>query len=625
VIEATGTMPSNAVIKKNDLKPASGWSKISAKTKEDIAEDKRKIREDREKRLAAKSKPKKVQSLRAQSEHMQKLRPSASFPRKSQSLRVKEDTTTSLASSKKTAVPRALKKDPTSRRKLSGARNEHTKDAIISEHEVPLQSSSPEPECEKSPPQKTKSDEAMEEMAARLKGKIRDEEREMRKREREREHLKKAVEDYKNALKNPPVVPTNDGAKKVLKISALLARGGPEVKAYRQEQAEEAVNSWILHPDKCSIVEHTFDGSTVADTKKEMTVKTTIRRALERFKHDPEKYLAMIFPYEGDENKQHDITLILRAGTTGFRPTEPRNDNGGSFKILTHFYQRLEPFPKHHLPRNWRDQYTDDFTFQGKKLHSRENRAILPGRGMGVGDCANMKFIGDYAEPNDVVRGTEVGNCWLLSAIACVTDYDFAVRRLFRKTPNFPDCPVDLPNQYVVTLWDLKTWKEVDVMVDERLPVRSGAPGFLLGAKPSKTGNIWVPYLEKAIAAHCGGWDKLQGGACTSAWPMMTGSRNQYTISQNPKTKNYFCSARFNKVEQQWTEHTSSPHDSDQSVWKVSWPKVGGGGSANTELSEENLFQKLVAWNDNNFLIGAGTNVSSDEDTRDGIIGEWRD
>jgi hypothetical protein len=84
---------------------------------------------------------------------------------------------------------------------------------------------------------------------------------------------------------------------------------------------------------------------------------------------------------------------------------------------------------------------------------------------------------------------------------------------LFRRYKKFPDCPaVDHPYQYyVVTLWDLKTWKEVDVVVDERLPVRSDGSGFLLGAKPSRDGKLWVPYLEKAIAAHCGGFDKLQG------------------------------------------------------------------------------------------------------------------
>jgi hypothetical protein len=141
-------------------------------------------------------------------------------------------------------------------------------------------------------------------------------------------------------------------------------------------------------------------------------------------------------------------------------------------------------------------------------LHDKK-KPLLPGRGMGLGDAANMKLIGDYAEPSDVYQGS-VGDCWLLSAIACLADFDFAVKRLFRKNKNFRELPLDEPNQYTVTLWDLKTWKEVDVVVDERLPVRSDSM-FLLGSKPSKDGKFWVPYLEKAIAAHCGGWDKLEG------------------------------------------------------------------------------------------------------------------
>ena len=31
------------------------------------------------------------------------------------------------------------------------------------------------------------------------------------------------------------------------------------------------------------------------------------------------------------------------------------------------------------------------------------------------------------------------------------------------------------------------------------------------------------PDLEKAVAAHCGGWDKIDGGQCTHAWALLTG------------------------------------------------------------------------------------------------------
>jgi hypothetical protein len=67
---------------------------------------------------------------------------------------------------------------------------------------------------------------------------------------------------------------------------------------------------------------------------------------------------------------------------------------------------------------------------------------------------------------------------------------------------------------------------------------------------------------------------------------------------------------------QKWVDRNNSPHDSDQSLWKVSWPKVDGGGSRDLELTGAQLFVRLAAWtNDNNFLIGAATNGSSDQET----------
>ena len=52
----------------------------------------------------------------------------------------------------------------------------------------------------------------------------------------------------------------------------------------------------------------------------------------------------------------------------------------------------------------------------------------------------------------------------------------------------------------------------------------------LLGCEVSKDGELWACYLEKALAAHCGGWDKINGGQCTHAWALLTGCREQYTI-----------------------------------------------------------------------------------------------
>ena len=111
-----------------------------------------------------------------------------------------------------------------------------------------------------------------------------------------------------------------------------------------------------------------------------------------------------------------------------------------------------------------------------------------------------------------------------------------------------------------------------------------------------------------------------KGGSCTNAWPMLTGSRNQFIISRNVDTGLYRCMARYNTKEERWTDHTNSPHDSLQKVWSIDWPKVGGGGILGTEISSDELFQKIVAWDKHNYLIGAGTSGWSDKESTDGII-----
>jgi hypothetical protein len=101
---------------------------------------------------------------------------------------------------------------------------------------------------------------------------------------------------------------------------------------------------------------------------------------------------------------------------------------------------------------------------------------------------------------------------------------------------------------------------------------------------------------------------------------MMTGCRNQFLITKNPKTRKYICCAKYNPNEQKWSEHTNSSHDSDQACWRVDWPNVGGGGDANLELTEDELFQKVILWDENNYLIGAGTDGSSDKNTTNGVV-----
>ena len=52
----------------------------------------------------------------------------------------------------------------------------------------------------------------------------------------------------------------------------------------------------------------------------------------------------------------------------------------------------------------------------------------------------------------------------------------------------------------------------------------------------------------------------------------------------------------------------------------MAWPKVGGGGDRNLALSDDDLFEKMCAWEDANFIMAAGTKSGSDSNDTDGIV-----
>ena len=172
--------------------------------------------------------------------------------------------------------------------------------------------------------------------------------------------------------------------------------------------------------------------------------------------------------------------------------------------------------------------------------------------------------------------------------------------------------PLPEANQYTITLWDLETWEEKDIVMDESLPPHRYVNGTLLASQPSADAELWVCYLEKAFAIHCGGWNQITGGQCTHAWAMMTGCKEQYTIMKKPNGK-FFCQARYNPHEKKWLPHHNSPHHpiNDAGVYEVEWPAVGGGGFG--ELSEEELFKHMYQWDVANYIVSGGTkrNVAS--------------
>lgn len=50
----------------------------------------------------------------------------------------------------------------------------------------------------------------------------------------------------------------------------------------------------------------------------------------------------------------------------------------------------------------------------------------------------------------------------------------------------------------------------------------------------------------------------------------------------------------------------------------MAWPEVGGGGDG--EITKDELFMKMVAWDKENYIVAAGTKGDSDENTTEGMV-----
>jgi len=145
-------------------------------------------------------------------------------------------------------------------------------------------------------------------------------------------------------------------------------------------------------------------------------------------------------------------------------------------------------------------------------------------------------------------------------------------------------------------------------------------PGHLLGARPSIDGELWVSYLEKALAIHCGGWDEIDGGPTTHALALMTGCKRQFIFMRNEETHKYQCFGKYNEKTKECTKQYNSPQTASEMNFRVPWPRVGGGGHPNQEFDDNKMFQRMCSWNDYNYVLCAGSKEFQDEAAASGIV-----
>eukprot|EP00578_Thalassiosira_sp_NH16_P010871 CAMPEP_0181122174 /NCGR_PEP_ID=MMETSP1071-20121207/25161_1 /TAXON_ID=35127 /ORGANISM="Thalassiosira sp., Strain NH16" /LENGTH=458 /DNA_ID=CAMNT_0023207103 /DNA_START=258 /DNA_END=1635 /DNA_ORIENTATION=- len=130
-------------------------------------------------------------------------------------------------------------------------------------------------------------------------------------------------------------------------------------------------------------------------------------------------------------------------------------------------------------------------------------------------------------EPDDLCQGA-VGDCWLVAAFACASEFPDAVRRMFVTQEYNPR------GLYKVRIFDPVKKKFVVVTVDDRIPCKKGTrrPRFM-----SPNGNeLWAIILEKAYAKFCGSYAALDGGFVLWGWHSFTGD-NVFQMSKKKDKK----------------------------------------------------------------------------------------
>jgi hypothetical protein len=126
-------------------------------------------------------------------------------------------------------------------------------------------------------------------------------------------------------------------------------------------------------------------------------------------------------------------------------------------------------------------------------------------------------------EPSDIAQG-QLGDCWLLSAIATLAEKKGMIERIFVEKTH------SVWSRYTLKMYIAKTKSFRRVIIDDFIPTKDGEPIF---TKPN--GNeMWVLLLEKAFAKLVGGYGKLEGGMPLWAMEVMTGDHvAHWTLRDN--------------------------------------------------------------------------------------------